>query len=322
MRRDQLLFLLAGIGLGAILGAVLGVVAVRPDLVGGEVSGAPVAAVQGGDQAGQAPPQISQVEQLKEALAKNPKDPEALASLGESLMEAGLTQQGLDHFRRALEHNPDDAVLHFRAARAFRVAGEREQALTLAMRGMELDQVRWEPAEAAFDHAFFGAGNLEAAERALDELERRKPDYSRLPELRAQLQEVRDALAAAAAPGAGFDTLVRAANYYYDVQEWAKAESAYRRALELDGNRPEVITDLGTTVGRQGRAEEAYGIFERALEVDAAYWRAAHNGVVIALRGNDAAAASRWLETLEALRPEHPSIQHFRHQVEALANAS
>jgi tetratricopeptide (TPR) repeat protein len=321
MRRDQLLFLLVGIGLGAVLGAVVGVVAVRPELVGGTAAHAAPAAGGMGQAAPGQQQQISQVQQLKEALTKNPKDPNALASLGEQLMEANLVQQGLEHFRRALEHNPDDAVLHFRAARAFRVAGQRDRALELAERGMELDQDRWEAAEAVFDHAFFGAGNLAVAERALDELAERKPDYGRLDELRQRLEEIREAVRAAESGAADFDKQVRAGNFFYDVQKWAEAEACYRRALELEPDRPEVITDLGTVVGRLGRPEDAFGLFERALRVEPDYWKAAHNGIVIALRSGNADAANRWLGKLKALRPDHPAIDHLQHQVAALEQA-
>ena len=323
MRRDQLLFLLIGIGLGAVLGAVVGVVAVRPELVGAQsAASAPQSAQNMGQAASQGGQQISQVQELKQALSKNPKDPNALASLGEQLMEAGLVQQGLEHFRRALDHNPDNSVLHFRAARAFRAAGEREYALSLAQKGMELDPDRWEAAEAVFDHAFYGAGDFAAAEKALEELEERKPDYGRLEELQSNLQEVRSVVEKAQSGAEDFDTQVRAGNFFYDIQQWSNAEACYERALELDPDRPEVITDMGTVIGRQGHSQDAYDLFERALRVDSDYWKAAHNGIVIALRTNDQDAANRWLGKLKALRPDHPTLNHLQHQVAAMGQRS
>jgi tetratricopeptide (TPR) repeat protein len=322
MRRDQLLFLLVGIGLGAVLGAVLGVVAVRPELVGAASGEAAPPRQSPGQAAQSAGPRIPRVQELREALSRNPKDPDALATLGESMIEANLVQQGLDHFRRALEHNPEHAVLHFRAARAFRAAGQRERALSLAERGMELDQESWEAAEAVFEHAFFGAGDLEAAERALEELERRNPDYPRLAELRDRLARVRESVRKARSGAPDFEAQVRAGNFFYDTQSWAEAESCYRRALEIDPKRPEVVTDLGTAVGRQGRADEAFELFEQALRIDAEYWKAAHNATVIGLRAGDADAASRWLGKLKELRPDHPSIGPLEQRVSALERRS
>ncbi len=78
---------------------------------------------------------------------------------------------------------------------------------------------------------------------------------------------------------------------------------------------PDVVTDLGITLFRQGRGREALAQFEEAQRRNPKHWQSALNGVVVALNINDPAAARNWLARLKATNPEHPMIPQFEQQL-------
>lgn len=56
-------------------------------------------------------------------------------------------------------------------------------------------------------------------------------------------------------------------NSYRDAREWAEAEKAYRRALEIDPRRADVWSDLGDVLHWQGRSEASMAAFREVVHV-------------------------------------------------------
>ena len=84
------------------------------------------------------------------------------------------------------------------------------------------------------------------------------------------------------------------------ARDWASAEGLYRLSLELYPARAEAWSNLGVSLEKQGRLEEAENAQTMALGVDPAYAPAAYNlGFVAWRRGDFRSAAERWTRAVE-----------------------
>ena len=63
------------------------------------------------------------------------------------------------------------------------------------------------------------------------------------------------------------DDIARRANDAYDAGDYATAEELYLEALAADGNNPKILFNLGSTLARQGKADEALGVFNQYKSV-------------------------------------------------------
>ena len=77
---------------------------------------------------------------------------------------------------------------------------------------------------------------------------------------------------------------VQLGNDYFDAELPLQAVDAYERALEIDPNDPEVLTDLGVSCRRMGWHDRAAEAFGKALKIDPDYEPALVNlGIVYAV---------------------------------------
>lgn len=311
MRREQLVFLLGGLLLGVLLGAAGTAVALRPELVGvtpppaagaGTAAADPMSGVQ------------ARLADLNQRIEQDPADARALVERADILMQGRMVQRALQDYQAAAEAAPADADILLRAATAYSQIGALERALEYARRAVAADPSRPAAAEAAFELAL-RTGDLEAAAELLAGLRERTDSRPGLDQLEQRLGRAREIVEAASERPDDYDAQLAAGNYYYDVGRWAESEEHYRRAIALREANPDILTDLGTVVARQGRPEEAFSIFEQALQIEPDHWEAALNSVVIALETRQPERAREWLSRLEALRPDHPSLRQFRAQV-------
>ena len=60
-------------------------------------------------------------------------------------------------------------------------------------------------------------------------------------------------------------------NRYFDTHQRDKAIEAYAKALELDPNNPDVLTDQGVMYGETTQYEKAIANFEKAHAIDATH---------------------------------------------------
>jgi tetratricopeptide (TPR) repeat protein len=319
MRKDQGLFLAAGVVLGLVVGLVFGYV-----LFGGGGTGVPAMqsqapASQGGAPgmaggAGQAggPPSF---EEMRARLAKNPNDVPALVALGDFLLEQQAVPEAISHYERALAGDPGNAQIMGRVAVGYRTAHQSKKALEMAMKMLDTERNDAQAAALAYDIALHGAGDLDAAARALAEFQRRAPGAPVAGQMQADLDAIRKVIEDGKTRLDDFDAQVKAGNFYYDSGQWALSEAAYRRALAVNPLAAGVITDLGFVVSQQGRGPEALQLFERALSVNPKQWQAALNAVVISLDIKDTASARRWKEALKKIKPDDPNIPHLEERL-------
>jgi tetratricopeptide (TPR) repeat protein len=315
MRKDQGLFLAAGVVLGLVVGLVFGYVLFGGGGTSVPASQAKAPAPQGGSSgmgggAGQAggPPSF---DEMRARLAQNPNDVPALVALGDFLLQQQAVPEAISHYERALAGDPGNAQIMGRVAVGYRTAHQPKKALEMAMKMLDTERNDAQAAALAFDVALHGAGDLDAAARALAEFQRRAPGAPVAGQMQTDLEATRKIIEDGKSRLDDFDAQSRAGNFYYDTAQWAPAEAAYRRALTINPLAAGVITDLGFVVSQQGRGPEALQLFERAIAANPQQWQAALNAVVIALDIRDTAAARRWLETFKKMKPDDSNIPNL-----------
>lgn len=123
---------------------------------------------------------------------------------------------------------------------------------------------------------------------------------------RQQVTEIQNLLAANPSdPG----LMAALGNLYFDASRWEEAEVWYQRALEIDSENPNIITDLAVVYRNLKQPDRSLELLDRAIGIRSDHWQAWYNRVVILqfdLHDHDQAASS--LKTLQQLRANNPSI--------------
>jgi cytochrome c-type biogenesis protein CcmH/NrfG len=112
---------------------------------------------------------------------------------------------------------------------------------------------------------------------------------------------------------------VRLGNLYFDTDQYTKSIDAYTKALELQPNDPDVITDRGIMYRKIGEFEKAAAEFRRAAEIDPTHLNSVLNlGVVLQYDLNDSAgAAQAWRMYLDR-NPPPEMAEKIRREIDAL----
>jgi cytochrome c-type biogenesis protein CcmH/NrfG len=100
---------------------------------------------------------------------------------------------------------------------------------------------------------------------------------------------------------------VQLGNDYFDSQQPQKSIDAYTRALELDPNDPNVLTDQGVMYRATGQFDRAIENFEKANKVDPRHAQSLFNlGVVWANDKKDPAKATAAWKKVIQVAPQSP----------------
>jgi tetratricopeptide (TPR) repeat protein len=98
---------------------------------------------------------------------------------------------------------------------------------------------------------------------------------------------------------------------------WDQAVGYYEKALELQPDNPDVITDLGVCYRGLGQYEKALEMFEKASSLNPDHHQSRFNVVIVAgfdLNQWDRAEAA--LRELEAMNPKPPRTDELRSALE------
>ena len=153
MKREHVSFAVAGVIFGFLLGFVIahemygGRFAAVASGAGAAPPPAPMGARQSAGPADEpAAPHTGAMDQvtqelnaLKQAIQNNPGDAVALGRLGGLYMDAGMYEQAIDYFSRAVEVNPSDVHLRTEMATALLMMGKAREALAELEGCVELD---------------------------------------------------------------------------------------------------------------------------------------------------------------------------------------
>lgn len=218
MNRDHLLFLLVGILGGFIAGYVAHeVMAARQPVPafagGGPAGGSPVAAGQmpratppqgqgggqgAGQSAGQGPassaaPAMAEVGALRQRLAENPEDYDAMRRLGNLHYDIGNWGRAAELYAGYLEGRPDDVDVATDLGAAYRNMGRHEDAIQVFRAVRERQPDHWQALYNEILVLAFDLGRLDEAGEKVDELRDLRPGNPDVERLAAEVERRRAA---------------------------------------------------------------------------------------------------------------------------------
>lgn len=110
---------------------------------------------------------------------------------------------------------------------------------------------------------------------------------------------------------------VQLGNNYFDSNQFLQAVEAYDKALELDGNDPNVLTDQGVMFRKLGWYDRAVQNFEKAYEINSGHAQSLYNlGIVYRYDLNDYPSAIKAWEKFLAVSPPGQAADQVRSEVE------
>jgi cytochrome c-type biogenesis protein CcmH/NrfG len=108
-------------------------------------------------------------------------------------------------------------------------------------------------------------------------------------------------------------------NIYFDTNRNADAVTAYKKALELNPDDPNVRTDMGVCLKRLGRIDEAVSEFKKASRSDPRHFQSRYNlGVTLLQNKKDLRGALSTWEALVRDIPQFPGREGLITQIKSL----
>ncbi len=200
---------------------------------------------------------LAQAETLyRQVLAVNPRDLDALVSLGNLLKTQGRLPEALEQYRQALAIEPTHAGLHNNFGVTLKDMGRLAEAVESYRQAVRLDPNYAD----ALD-------NLAALLREQGELDE-------------AMTRCRQALQGNPGHAKAHNTLGLILSDFGRAEE---AVAAYREAVRLTPNRPHVFNNLGIALCTLDQTNEAIANFRQALRIDSNYANA-HVGLGTALK--------------------------------------
>ncbi len=110
---------------------------------------------------------------------------------------------------------------------------------------------------------------------------------------------------------------VQLGHNYFDSNQFVQAVEAYDKALELDGNDPNVLTDQGVMFRKLGWYDRAVQNFEKANQLNSLHVQSLYNlGIVYRYDLNDYGNAIKAWERFLAITPPGQSADQVRSEIE------
>jgi cytochrome c-type biogenesis protein CcmH/NrfG len=110
-----------------------------------------------------------------------------------------------------------------------------------------------------------------------------------------------------------FGTLVKVANLYFDSQQFPDALKYYERAVKLQPQNVDVLTDYGTSFWYTGNADKAIAEFQTALKYQPGRASTLFNLGIVRWQGkNDPKGAVQAWEELLQKNPDYPDKQKLQ----------
>jgi Flp pilus assembly protein TadD len=147
-RKDTIIFTACGFLLGITLGSFV----IGPKIAQSKLAGAPVVSEPAASETPAAPTAtanpmgavMQQLASLKETVAKNPNDADALVQLGDMYMQATKFAQASEYLQRALAIR-DDAAVRMDLGICYKQSNQPEKALAEFQRSAAMAPAEWQP---------------------------------------------------------------------------------------------------------------------------------------------------------------------------------
>jgi len=202
LRRDQLAFLLGGLAFGILFGyGLFHAVATKPVVAppgaaaaieGPKGPAAPTQAPLGGGGGGSAAaPMIAEINALKQALKGDPRNLPAAVRLANLHHDAGMFEQAIPFYEKALELAPHDADLLTDNGICHEQLQRFDEALVLFRRAQEANANHWQSLYNIVVVAGFHLGRIDEADKALARLEQINPGAPNLASLKAGMARMK-----------------------------------------------------------------------------------------------------------------------------------
>jgi tetratricopeptide (TPR) repeat protein len=175
------------------------------------------------------------------ALETDPNALRTLANLGGALISKGDYDAAIDTCKSALLLNPGYVHAYNNLGIALQMKGEHNSAVASFRRAVELVPGQYD-----------AHSNLAKALSSEGKFEEAIANFLKALESPALANES--------------DTSIALGNAVYNLGRLEEAEAAYRRAIKLDPGQQQAQSNLGVTLARQGKLEEAIAHFLKALE--------------------------------------------------------
>jgi tetratricopeptide (TPR) repeat protein len=184
------------------------------------------------------------IDYARQAIAADPRVPDAHALLGDAAVELGDYDEALDHYQQALDLAPNLSS-YSRAAHLLWLTGDTRKARWLMQRaiaagGPYAENTAWCRAELAL--MSFHSGALLAAEQEVDAALRGTPNHPHVLSVAARIKAARkhyetavDLYRRALAQGAESGTLVALGDVLSLLGKKDEAEAQYQRFIDLQG---------------------------------------------------------------------------------------
>ena len=267
-----------------------------------------------------------------DALRIDPAQPEVRMALAVMYEGLGRTTEATEELRKVLELQPRSDNAHLVLSKIHGDKAEWDAAVAEANAAIALRPNYWR------NHAQLGdmllrAGRLDAAIAAYRRLTQLQPDsargYQRLGRAHQAAGRIDDAIESYQKANdirESWATYSNMGTLHYWRGDNVKAAAAYRRAIELAPNQPELYANLGDALQKLGQPDRAAEQYRRAIvEVRKALQVNANDPLNVAglalyqakLGMRDAAASS--IELASTLSPQDGEVLYVRAIVHALA---
>jgi protein O-mannosyl-transferase len=214
----------------------------------------------------------------QDTVAKAPNNERAHGNLAMRLVACGRIDEGIAHYRKALEIKPDFLHIHNDFGLALSKCGRFEEAIPHHEMVLQSHPTNPE-AHNGLGVALSGLGRIDEAVVQFQKAIEVKPDYAE----------------------AHYNLGLAFAGY----RQLDEAMAQYQKALRIDPEYAEAYNNLGNALASRGQIDEAVVQFQRALEARPDYPSAHNNlGIVLADRGRIDEAIAHYQKALE-LKPDY-----------------
>jgi len=197
MSRENILFGVVGLLLGYVIAfhLVVYINHTRPDAAasaGATADGHPSLAGGGAGAGNEAQRLKTAADAAARAAEESPKDFDAQLKAAMAFMDAGGFDEASDFLARANALRPDDLDVRSELAVTYfmRTPPQKERAITELRRNLETDPTHL-PSLHNLTRMLLETKRVDEAEATLEKLEKVKPDYEQLPQLRSEVEGAR-----------------------------------------------------------------------------------------------------------------------------------
>ena len=215
------------------------------------------------------------------ALEANPNDVEIHLNLGKVRLEQRRFEQGREHLRRALDLRPDDPTMPLEVGDAFRTSGYADRSLSFYRQVLERSP-NTARARAGNGLALLDLERYLESIKELEEAISLDPDSPIKGELHRHLGTAHVELGHLEEAAENFrraiesdpddtDSMDRLGLLFFEQGRFRDALVLYQAMAKLRPNNAQVHVNIGSSLVKLGRDEEAIPVFERAQALDPGY---------------------------------------------------